>query len=61
MRSCGMRLNGVPQPSSIPPPAVASSSQALPPSFDIEAEFTQLLSSMGALQREVNLIGEHVE
>jgi hypothetical protein len=56
-----MRLNGVPQPSSIPPPAVASSSQALPPSFDIEAEFTQLLSSMGALQREVNLIGEHVE
>jgi hypothetical protein len=33
----------------------------VPPSFDIEAAFTQLMSSMGALQREVNLIGEHVE
>jgi len=33
----------------------------VPPSFDIEAVFTQLMSSMGALQREVNLIGERVE
>jgi hypothetical protein len=33
----------------------------VPPSFDIEAAFTQLMSSMGALQREVNLIRERVE
>jgi len=33
----------------------------VPPTFDIEATFTQLMSSMGALQREVNLIGESVE
>jgi hypothetical protein len=46
-----------------PPPlaVVASSSQDVPPSFDIEAAFSQLMSSMGALQREVNLIGERVE
>jgi hypothetical protein len=51
----------VPQPPPVPPPVAASSSQAMPPTFDIEAAFTQLMSSMGALQREVNLIGEHVE
>jgi len=33
----------------------------VPSSFDIEAVFTQLTSSMGALQCEVNLIGERVE
>jgi hypothetical protein len=52
---------GVPQPPPNPPPVAASSSQAVPPSFDIEAAFTQLMSSMGALQREVNLIEERVE
>jgi len=36
----------VPQPPPVPPPVAA---------------FTQLMSSMGALQREVNLIGERVE
>jgi hypothetical protein len=50
-----------PQPPPVPPLAAASSSQALPPSFDIEAAFTQLMSSMGALQQEVNLIEERVE
>jgi hypothetical protein len=52
---------GVPQPPPVPPPAAASSSQAVPPTFDIEAAFTQPMSSMGALQREFNLIGECVE
>jgi hypothetical protein len=52
---------GVPQPPPVPPPAAASSSHAVPPLFDIETAFTQLMSSMGALQREVNLIGECVE
>jgi hypothetical protein len=33
----------------------------MPPSFDIEAAFAQLMTSMSALQREVNLIGEHVK
>jgi hypothetical protein len=33
----------------------------VPLSFDIEAAFTQLMSSIGALQHEVNLIGERVE
>jgi hypothetical protein len=33
----------------------------VPPSIDIEDVFTQLMSSMGALQREVNLIGKRVE
>jgi len=53
----------VPQPPSVPmaPSAIATSSQVVPHSFDIEAAFTQLMSSMGALQQEVNLIGEHVE
>jgi hypothetical protein len=48
----------VPQPPPIlvTPSAVASSSQAVPPSFDIEAAFAQLMSSMAALQWEVNLI-----
>jgi hypothetical protein len=52
---------GVPQPPPVPPLTAASSSQAVPPSFDMEAAFTQLLSSIGALQRKVNLIGERVE
>jgi hypothetical protein len=52
---------GVPQPPLVPPPAATSSSQVVPPTFDIEATITQLMSSMGALQREVNLIGECVE
>jgi hypothetical protein len=52
---------GVPQPPPVHPPTAASSSQAMPPSFDMEVAFTQLMSSMGALQREVNLIGERVE
>jgi hypothetical protein len=52
----------VPQPPLVPvaPSAAAPSSQAGLPSIDIEAAFTQLMSSMGALQREVNLIGERV-
>jgi hypothetical protein len=33
----------------------------MPHSFNIEDAFAQLMSSMGALQREVNLIGECVE
>jgi hypothetical protein len=52
---------GVPQPPPVPPPAATTSSQVVPPSFDIEVAFTQLMSSMGALQHEVNLIGERVE
>jgi hypothetical protein len=52
---------GVPQPPLVPPPAAASSSHAVLPTFDIEAAFTQLMSSMGALQCEVILIGERVE
>jgi hypothetical protein len=47
----------VPQPPPVTPIEAAPSSQAVTPSFDIEAMFTQLMSSMGALQREVNLIG----
>jgi hypothetical protein len=39
---------GVPQPPPVSPTTAASSSQAVPPSFDIEAAFTQLMSSMGA-------------
>jgi hypothetical protein len=53
---------GVLHPPPVPPlVATSSSSQAVPPTFDFEAAFTQLMSSMGALQREVNLIGERVE
>jgi hypothetical protein len=52
---------GVSQPPPVPPQAAASSSQDVPSTFDIEAAFTQLMSSMGALQREVNLIGQRVE
>jgi len=33
----------------------------MPPSFDIEAAFAQLMTSMSALQQEVNLIGKRVE
>jgi hypothetical protein len=33
----------------------------VPPFFDIEAAFAQLMTSMSALQWEVNLIGECVE
>jgi hypothetical protein len=33
----------------------------VPPTFEIEAAFAQLMTSMSALQREVNLIGERVE
>jgi len=53
----------VPQPPLVPldSSVAASSSQAMPFSFDIEAAFAKLISSMGALQREVNLIGECVE
>jgi hypothetical protein len=46
----------IPQPLPVTPTTAASSSQTMPPSFDIEAAFTQLMSSMGALQREVQLI-----
>jgi len=51
----------VPQPPPNLPTVSASSSQVVPPTFDIEAAFAQLMSSMSALQREVNLIGERVE
>jgi hypothetical protein len=33
----------------------------MPPTFNIEAAFAQLMSTRGTLQREVNLIGERVE
>jgi hypothetical protein len=53
---------GVPQLPSVPPAAESSSSsQVVPPTFDIEVAFSQLMSSMGALQREVTLIGDYVE
>jgi hypothetical protein len=45
----------------LPTAAASSSSPVVPPSFDIEAAFVQLMTSMSALQREVNLIGEGVE
>jgi hypothetical protein len=52
----------VPQPPpNLPTAAAPSSSQAVPPSFDIKATFAQLMTSMSALQQEVNLIGERVE
>jgi hypothetical protein len=52
----------VPQPPpDLPTTAASSSSQVVPPTFDIEAAFAQLMTSMSALQREVNLIGERVE
>jgi hypothetical protein len=52
----------VPQPPpDLPTAAASSSSQAAHPSFDIEVAFAQLMTSMTALQREVNLIGERVE
>jgi hypothetical protein len=52
----------VPQP--LPDLSIASassSSQDVPLTFDIEAAFAQLMTSMSAPQREVNLIGERVE
>jgi hypothetical protein len=51
----------IPQPPLDLSTAAASSSQVVPPTFDIEAAFAQLMSSMSTLQREVNLIGECVE
>jgi hypothetical protein len=53
----------VPPPPSVPvdTSVAASSSQAVPPSFNIEVAFAQLMSSMGAFQQEVNLIGERIE
>jgi hypothetical protein len=51
----------VPQPPPDLPTVSASSSQVVPPTFDIEAAFAQLMYSMSALQWEVNLIGERVE
>jgi len=51
----------VPQPPPDLPTAAVSSSQVVPPTFDIEAVFAQLMTSMSALQWEVNLIGERVE
>jgi hypothetical protein len=48
-------------PPDLPTAAASSSSQAVPPTFDIEADFAQLMTSMTALQREVNLIREGVE
>jgi hypothetical protein len=52
----------VPQPPpDLPTAAASSSSQVVPPSFDIEAAFAQLMTSMSALQREVNLIEERIE
>jgi hypothetical protein len=45
----------VPQPPPDLPTAAASSSQAVPPSFDIEATFAQLMTSMSTFQQEVNL------
>jgi len=38
-----------PRSPDLPPAAASSSSQAMPPSFDIEAAFTQLMTSMSAL------------
>jgi len=51
----------VPQPPPDLPTAAASSSQAVPPTFYIEATFAWVMTSMLALQWEVNLIGERVE
>jgi hypothetical protein len=51
----------VPQPPPDLPTTAASSSQVVPPTFDIEAAFGQLMTLMSALQWEVNLIGERVE
>jgi len=51
----------VPHPPSVPPLAAASSSHAVPPTFNIEAVFTPLMPSTGALQHEVNIIGERVK
>jgi hypothetical protein len=50
-----------PPPIQVDPSAVASSSQTMPLTFNIEAAFAQLMSTMESLQREVSLIGECVE
>jgi len=50
-----------PPPVQVDPSATASSSQTVPPTFNIEAAFAQLMSAMGSLQREVSIIGECVE
>jgi len=50
-----------PPPIQVDTSAAASSSQTVPPTFNIEAAFAQLMSAMGSLQREVNIIGERVE
>jgi hypothetical protein len=42
-----------PPPVRVDTSATASSSQSVPPTFNIEAAFPQFMSSMGALQREV--------
>jgi hypothetical protein len=44
-----------------PPPNLLKAQGVVPPTFDIEAAFAELMTSMSALQREVNLIREHVE
>jgi hypothetical protein len=52
----------VPQlPPDLPKAATSLSSPVVPPTFDIEAAFAQLMTSMSALQREVNLIGKCVK
>jgi hypothetical protein len=48
-------------PPNLPTTSASSLSQAVLPSFYIEAAFAQLMTSMSALQLEVNLIGERVE
>jgi hypothetical protein len=50
-----------PPPVQVDPSVAASSSQTMPHTFNIEAAFAQLMSTMGSLQREVTLIGERVE
>jgi hypothetical protein len=51
----------VPRPPPFTATAATSLSQVMPPSFNTEAAFTQLMYSTGALQWEVHLIGERVE
>jgi hypothetical protein len=33
----------------------------VPPTFNIEAAFAQLMSAMGSLKREVSIIGKRIE
>lgn len=51
----------VPQPPPDLPTVATSSSQAVLLTFDIETTFAQLMTSMSALQWEVNLIGKCIE